>query len=57
MYDNTGRGAIRGVLGGTQKGLLDIDGRVGVTIQDAGVCAAIRRNTRHRITSGLSILS
>ena len=42
---------------GLGRRLLDIDGSVGSTRQDAGVCAAVGRDTRHQIASGLSVLS
>ena len=41
---------------GPGRRLLDIDGSAGKTRQDAGVCAAVGRDTKHQIASNLSVL-
>ena len=42
---------------GPERRLLDIAGSAGGTRQDAGVCAAVGRDIRHRIANALSVTS
>ena len=57
MYGDMERGASRGVLGRTRGSLLGIDGSACGTRQDVGVCAAIERDIRYQIGSGMYVLN
>ena len=51
------RGASGGVLGRTSGSLLGIGGSACGTRQDVGVCAAIERDIRYQIGSGMYVLN
>ena len=57
MYGDMERGASGGVLGRTRGSLLGIDGSACGTRQDVGVCAAIERDIRYQIGSGMYVLN
>ena len=50
-------GASGGMLGRTRGSLLGIDGSACGTRQDVGVCAAIERDIRYQIESGVYVLN
>ena len=57
MYGGMERDASGGMLGRTRGSLLGIDGSACGTRQDVGVCAAIERDIRYQIGSGMYVLN